>query len=203
MLGVQRQGKRDESEDEDERWAMAHWREVCCRRYMSFAQGDNFLAGHNTALVVEDLGQKLVLDVVELLEGGLQGGLVFAGSLVKVFAEAVCGVMHQQLGVLEALGVVGEAEMDELGVVLHLLEGGAGLVDVSVEHLLAGDLGHGVNEFRVQEALFTRLGFLGLKFEAGEGLGVGKIFVARECVEGRAEGEKQRQGKKKSRGPES
>ena len=111
--------------------------------------------------------------------------------------------MHQQFGTLEAFGVAGEAEMDEFGVVLYLLEGCTGLIDVTIEHLLAGNLGHGVDEFRVEETLLAGLGLLGLKFETGEGLGVGKGLVDRGGVDRGAEGEKQGQGKKKSRGPKS
>ena len=148
----------------------------------------------------EDFGEELVVDLIELLEGGLEGVLIFAGGFVEVFAETVGGVVHEHLGVLEALGVAGEIHVDELGVVLDLLEGGAGLVDVAVEHLLAGDLGHGVDELGVEEALVARAGLLGAEFELGQGLGVGKIFVdarrayasgqERECKD-REEGELQ------------
>ena len=67
-------------------------------------------------LVAEDLGEELVVDLVELLEGGLDGCLVLAGDEVEVFGEAVGGVVHQHLGVLEALGVVGEVDVDEVRV---------------------------------------------------------------------------------------
>ena len=55
--------------------------------FFGFAHGDNLFEAI-IPLVVEDLGQELVLDVIELLQGGLQGGLVFAGGLMQVFAEA-------------------------------------------------------------------------------------------------------------------
>ena len=117
------------------------------------------------------------MDLVELLQGGLEGGLIFAGGFVKIFAEAVGGVVQEHLGVLEALAVVGEVHVDELRVVVDLLQGGAGLVDVAVEHLFASELGHGVDEFGVEEALVARTGLLGAEFELGESFGAGKIFV--------------------------
>jgi hypothetical protein len=168
--------------------------------FFGFAQGKN-LFETIILLVVEDLGQELVLDVIELLQGGLQGGLIFAGGLMEVPAELVGGVMHQHFGTLKAFGVAGEAEMDELGVVLYLLESCTGLIDVTIEHLSACDFGHGVDEFRVEETLLAGLSLLSLKLEAVEGLGVGKVLVDRRCVDRHAEGEKKRQRKKKSRGP--
>jgi hypothetical protein len=138
----------------------------------------------------EDLGEELVVDVVELRERGLKGGSILAGGFMEVFGEAIGGVMHEELGVLQAFGVVGEAEMDELRVVLDLFEGGAGLVDVAVEQLFAGDLGHGVDELGVEEALVAGTGLLGAEFELAEGLGVGEGFVDGGGVDGNADHEK-------------
>jgi len=111
---------------------------------------------------------------------------------MEVLAELVGGVVHQQLGALEAFGVVGEAEVDELSVVLYLLESGAGLIDVAIEHLLACDLGHGVDELRVEETLIAWVGLFGAEFELAEGLSVGKFFVDGRGQDWRAESENQR-----------
>ena len=101
---------------------------------------------------------------------------------------------HQHLGVLEALGVFGEVELDELSVAVDLLEGGGGVVVVAVGDLLDGHLGHGVDQLRVKVALIAGVGLLGAEFELGEGLGVGKGFVEVCGVDRGAEGEKQRSG---------
>jgi hypothetical protein len=90
-----------------------------------------------------------------------------------------------------------------LGVAVDLLEGGIGLVYITVEHLLAGDLGHGVDEFGVEEALVSGAGLLGAQLELGEGLGVGKNFVVAGGERGRAESEKQWQGEKDCSGAKS
>ncbi len=146
---------------------------ACRGRVSEESEGEEETASTTGALVlvVEDLGEDLVVDLVELLEGGLEGGLVFAGGCVEVLAEAVGGVVHEHLGVLEALAVAGESHVDELRVVVDLLERGAGLVDVAVEHLLAGDFGHGVDELGVEEALFARAGLLGADVRAERGPG--------------------------------
>jgi hypothetical protein len=86
-------------------------------------------------------------------------------------------VVKEHLGVLETLAVAGHVHVDELGVVIDLLQGLTGLVDVAVEHLLAGDLGHGVDELGIEEALIARTCLLGAQFELGESLGVGKSGV--------------------------
>ncbi len=74
-----------------------------------------------------DFRKKFFVDLVELLEGGLEGGAVFEGGAVEILRQLVGGVVEEHLGVLEALGVAGEIDVDELGVVVDLLEGGAGL----------------------------------------------------------------------------
>lgn len=120
----------------------------------------------------EDLIQEFILDLVELLEGSLQDDLVVAGGGVEVVAEAVGGVVHEHLGILEASGVAGEAEVDELGVVLYLLEGIAGLIGFTGEHLVAGEFGHGVDEFGVEEALLARIGLQRAGLELLDDLGI-------------------------------
>jgi hypothetical protein len=127
--------------------------------------------------VFEDLSEKFVVDLIELLEGGLKRVSIFVGGLVEIFAEAVGGVMHQLFGVLEALGVAGEVHVDEKRVGVDLLEGGGRLIDVAVEHLFARDLGHDVDEFGIEEALIAGIGLLGAQLELHEGLGIGKIVV--------------------------
>jgi hypothetical protein len=52
-----------------------------------------------------------------------------------------------------------------------------------------------VDELRVEEALVARAGLLGAKFELGQGLSVGKIFIDGGGVDRSAEGQRQREGK--------
>jgi hypothetical protein len=134
-------------------------------------------ATEHAVLVVEDLSEELVVNLIESFEGSLQGGAVFAGGLVEILSEPIGGVVHEELSVLEALGVVGKIEVDQLRIVLDLLQGCAGLVDVAIEHLLAGYLGHGVDQLRVKEALVARIGLLSAEFKLAESLGVREIFV--------------------------
>lgn len=149
-------------------------------------------ATNHADLVNEDLGEELVVDLVEPLEGGLEGGTVFSGCLVEILAEFVGGVVHQLLGVLEALGIVGEVEVNELCVAFDLLEGGAGLVDVSLDHLFTGDLSHGVDEFGIEEALVARARLFGAKFKLVEGQCVGQVFINGCRVDWSAQGEEYR-----------
>jgi hypothetical protein len=83
--------------------------------------------------------------------------------------------VHQHLGVLEALGVAGEVDVDEVGEVVDLFERGGGLFVVAVGDLLAGLLGHGVNELGVEVALLAGVGLAGAEFELGEELGAGFV----------------------------
>jgi hypothetical protein len=149
--------------------------------------------------VFHDFGEELVVNLIELAERGLECGLIFAVCLVEILLKLIGGVMEEHLGVLEALGVVGEAHVDELGVVIDFFEGGTGLVDVTADHLLAGDLGHCVDELSVEEALISWTGLLSAEFELSEGLGIGKIFVDVRGDCGDRERETQRQGEKKCR----
>jgi len=143
-------------------------------------------------LVFHDFGEEFFVDLIELLEGGLEGVLVFAGSFVEILAEPVGGVVEEHLGVLEAFAVVGHIHVNQLGVVIDLLEGGTGLVDVAVEHLAAGDLGHGIDELCIEEALVARTSLLGALLQLGEGLGVEKIVRVAGGVRRHAEGKGQR-----------
>ena len=204
-LSVKRQSESEENESEEE--TTEHW--FLCRidngtTGMSLLREDGLVGLYertdrpsfgepdpitrSQALVFEDFGEEFVVDLIELLEGDLERGLIFAGGFVEILAEAIGGVVEEHLGVLEALAVAGEIHVDELRVVVDLLERGAGLVDVAVEHLPACDLGHGVDELGVEEALVARAGLLGAKFELGQGLGVGKIFVDGGGVNRSAEG---------------
>jgi hypothetical protein len=128
-------------------------------------------------LAGEDLVENLVLDLVELFEGGLEDYAIVSGGCVHVVTQTMGGVVHQQLGVLEALGVPREAHVDEMGVVFNALESGTGVIGVAVEHLFAGELGHGVNEFSVEEALFARIGLLGALLELIDGFRGGDRVV--------------------------
>ena len=106
----------------------------------------------------EDLGQEFVVDLVELLEGCLHCALVVAGDEVEELGEVIGGVVHELFGVFEALGVAGEVDVDEVGVLIDRLRVAAALFGVAGGDLLAGLLGHGVDELGVEEALFAGFG---------------------------------------------
>ena len=54
---------------------------------------------------------------------------------------------------------------------------GDSVIGVAVEHLFAGELGHGVNEFSVEEALLARIGLLGALLELIDGFRGGDRVV--------------------------
>jgi hypothetical protein len=56
---------------------------------------------------------------------------------------------------------------------VDFLKSVTGLVDVAVEHLSSGNLGHGMDELGVEKALVAWAGLLCSNFELGESLGVG------------------------------
>ena len=143
----------------------------------------------------EDFGEEFLVNLIELFEGDLEGGLVFAGGSVEILAEAIGGVVEKHLGVLEPFAIAGEIHVDQLRVVVDFLKGVTGLVNVALKHLLAGNLGHGMDELGVEEALVAGAGLLGSNFELGQGLSVGKIVVNRGDVRRRARGEGEGQGK--------
>jgi len=131
------------------------------------------------------------VDSVEVFEGSLEGGAVFGGGHVEVLAEPSGGVLNKELGVFEALGVVGEAEVDELCVVLNFFEGSTGVVDFTIAELTGGQLGHGVDELRIEEALFARGGLLGMKLQLAQSLWIGKTFVDAGGTSGDTEGKEE------------
>jgi hypothetical protein len=139
--------------------------------------------------------EKFVVALVELLEGGLEGVLSFGGGFAQIFPETIGGLVHEHLGVLDAFAVIGEIHVDQLRVVVDFLKGVTGLVDFAVEHLSSGNLGHGVDELGVEEALVAGASLLGSEFELGEGLGVGKVVVHGGGVRERAGSESEGQGK--------
>jgi hypothetical protein len=156
------------------------------------APGWTLLALIVRELVVEDLSQDFILNDVKLLESGLQGNLIVAGGAVEIFPQAAGCVVHKHLGVLEALGVAGETEVNQLGVVFYLLQCRAGLFYLAVQHLPACDFGHGVDKLGVKEALVARFCLLGLSFEATERLSIREVVVDRggeyRCAEAEEEG---------------
>ena len=140
--------------------------------------------------MAEELGEDFGVHLIEAFEGGVEDGTVFSGGGADQIAETVGGMMHQQFGILEALGVLGEAEVDELRVVFDPFEGCGGCFGVAVCDLFGGHFGHGVDQLGVEEALVAGTGLLGAEFELAEGLGVGEGFVDGGGVDGNADHEK-------------
>ncbi len=136
------------------------------------------------------------MNLIELFEGGFERVPIFTGGSAEIFAETIGGVVHEHLGVLDAFAVAGEIHVDQLRVVVDFLKGVTGLVDVAVEHLAAGNFGHGVDELGVEEALVAGAGLLSFDFELGQGLGVGEIAVDGGGVRERAGSESEGQRKK-------
>ena len=106
-------------------------------------------------LVCKDLGEELVVELVELLDGVLDGGAVVAADQVEELAEAIGGVVQQLLGVLQALAVAGEAALNEVRVLVDLPERRRGVVCIVGGELRGGLLGEAVNQLGVEEALLA------------------------------------------------
>ena len=92
---------------------------------------------------------------------------------VEELAEAVGGVVQQLLGVLQAIAVAGEIELNEVRVLVDLPERRRGVVGVVGGDLRGGLLGEAVDQLGVEKALLAWLGVGGAEFEPGEGLGSG------------------------------
>src|ERR1039458_2252363 len=129
------------------------------------------------SLVGEDLGEELVVELVELTEGVLDGGAVVAADQVQELAEAEGGVVQEHLGVLQAIAVASEVEVDEGNEVVDLPEGHCGMVGVVGGELGSGLCGQIMNQLGIEEALLAWFGMGGAQFELGEGLGSGDGFV--------------------------
>ena len=124
----------------------------------------------------EDLGEEFILHLVELCESSLEHRTVLAWRRVEVFAQPVGGVVHQHLSVLDPLGISRQAQVDQMSVVVHLTQGGAGLFVFACKHLLSSKLGHRVDQLCIEEALLARRCLLGAKFELADCLGILRSF---------------------------
>ena len=124
-------------------------------------------------LVVEDLVEELVVEMVELSEGVLDGSAVVAVEQVEHLAEAVGGVLQQQLGVLETIAIVGEIVLDEGSDLVNLPDGCGGAFGVVGGNLGSGLLGQAVYQLGVEEALLAGLGLGGALLQLCECLGRG------------------------------
>src|ERR1035437_1237942 len=115
---------------------------------------------------------------------------------MEILGQVVGGVVHEQLGVLQTLGIAGEIEVDQVGVAIDLLEGGGGLFGFAVGDLLAGFYGHPVDEFGVEVALLAGARLTGAQLELGEGFRGGQVG-------GRVEGYGERERREKTEGCEA
>ena len=106
-------------------------------------------------LVVEDLGEELVVELVELTEGLLDGGAVVSADQVEELAEAEGCIVQELLGVLQVIAVVSELELNEVGVLVDLPERRRGVVCVVGGELRGGLLGEAVDQLGVEEALLA------------------------------------------------
>jgi hypothetical protein len=145
--------------------------------------------GVDASLVAEDLVEKLAFNLRQLLKGSFHGATIFKGCLADVAVEPQRGVVHQHLRVHQAFRITRKTEVDEFCIVLDLMEGRGGAVAIAREHLMAGQLGELVDEFRVKEALFARLGLEGLGLHLRECAGVRNSFVGGRGTTGDGEEE--------------
>ena len=132
--------------------------------------------------VGEDLGQKGVVDAVEVFENGLHGIVLVHGGDADHVGHAVGGVLQDQLGVFEAFRVGAEGGFELGGVFVGVGDGSGGGDVVALGHALAGELGPAVQELGVEIAAVFGFGDGGTLFQVGEGGGVEDKF-------GRAGGE--------------
>ena len=147
-------------------------------------------------LFAEDLHQGRILGVGDLGQGLLHERAIVDAAGLKHFAEAEGGVAEHELGVLEALVVVGDAEVDLFRDPLNLLEQAGGPGHVAGLVLVDAQLRHLLYELRIKEGLLARLGLAGADFErikrllVGEGtIGSGSVSIANVQAEGEEDGD--------------
>ncbi len=120
----------------------------------------------------EDLGEQLIVDLVQLFQSRRDDDLVLAGDAVHVLREMIGRCVNEHLRVFELLGIFREIHMDEVGVVLDAFQRGAGLFHVARGHLVPGDFGIDMNQFGVEKALFALTGVFGAVFQLRDGGGI-------------------------------
>ncbi len=98
---------------------------------------------------------------------------IFNAAGVEHLTEPEGGLAQHDLGVLEALVVVCQREMDLLCDALDPLEQAIGLGDVAGLVLADAQLGHLLHELGVEEALVARLAWLAFASRASMALQVG------------------------------
>ena len=103
----------------------------------------------------EDLGEQLVVEVVELCGGFLYGGAVVSVDQVEQLAEAEGCIVQELLGVLQMIAIVSELELNEAGVLVDLPERRRGVFRVVGGELRGGLLGEAVDQLGVEEALIA------------------------------------------------
>jgi hypothetical protein len=153
-------------------------------------------------LVGEDLAQDLILHLIELFEGGLEHGAIVSRGGMHVVTQPMGGVVHEEFGILQSLGVAGDAEVDQVGVVLDALQGGAGGDHIPVQHLFASELGHGVDQLGEEEALFLGTGGESSLLQQTDRLGSRDKVIYPGGVSGCAERKGQWKREQQKRGPE-
>ena len=109
------------------------------------------------------------MHVVEMFEGRLHGGALFAGSEVDHVTQPVRGVLHQELGGFEAFGVLAFRRLHPGGDTDEAGEGGACCLLIACADLLAFELGEVMEQLGVEEALLAELGFVGALLEVLQG----------------------------------
>jgi len=125
----------------------------------------------------EDLHHGFALSLVDLGQGVLHQWAVFKAAVAQHFAEAERAVAEQDLDILEALVVVGDRDVDAVGSLLHLAEQVGGLFPVAGGVFLQAELGHLVNQLRVEKALVAGLGLAGLDRKRIDGLLIEGLVV--------------------------
>jgi len=135
-------------------------------------------------LFFEDGEHGFAFGTIDLGESGLNDFAIVGAAVVEELREAEGRVTQEDFCVLEALVVVGHAEVEFFGQVLDLLEQVSSLVGIASGILLHTVLGHLMDELGVKEALFAGLSGGNSCFEGGDALLVDGLIVGGRCEGG-------------------
>jgi hypothetical protein len=120
-------------------------------------------------LFFEDGEHGFAFGAVHLGESGFDDFAIVGTAVMEELSKAEGAVAEEDLGVFEALIVIGHAEVELVGEVLNLLKEVGGLIGVASRILLHAEFGHLVDELGVEEALLAGLSGWDTGLKGGDG----------------------------------
>jgi hypothetical protein len=135
------------------------------------------LASDGGSLLAEDLEHSFALSPIHLRQRLRDQGAILGAAVVQHLVETKSGVTHEDLGVLEALVVVRDAQVHLMSDRLDLFEQISRLFNVARSILLKAEFGHLVDKLSVEEALLARLSLGNPGLEGRDAVLVDRLIV--------------------------